>query len=183
MTGKTPAVEPRLRLIIITGGPAAGKTGLARSLYGLLPRDWRLVPLDNFIGPVWKTMPETHWQPGSVLLGAECLNYNKSEGQKVLMEGLILKDDEVQLLCSFFGVDFPSDSVRLLQLVRSHDSATDRRKNAPEFRPDISGKLRDKIIESFRTLTPRPLKGAELIETDGLTEEEVLTSALLRLRA
>jgi hypothetical protein len=68
-----------LRMVLVTGGPGAGKTTLCKRLYGEFPKSWRFVPLDNFIGISFRLQESGDWPEKTVKLGAICMEYWRNE--------------------------------------------------------------------------------------------------------
>jgi hypothetical protein len=115
-------VNPEVRLVIVTGGPGAGKTTLCRRLYGNLPKNWRFVPLDNFLGLALRNPNLGDWPDVTIRLAEVCLNYWRDEKvYSVLTEGVVQNPDHVSRLAESFGTEWPSAVVRVLQLNTTPD--------------------------------------------------------------
>ena len=176
-------VNPAIRLIILTGGPGAGKTVLSRRLYCHLPKNWRIVPLDNFIGISFRVAAPGDWPDKTVSLGEICLEYwRKEKRYGVLVDGVIQNDEQVRRLCTAFGVGWPSARVRLIQLDRSFETHRKRRASDAEWDPPMGpGQTRDQAFENLEQRVPGRIPGARIIVTDQLTEGEVFECALQQL--
>ncbi len=176
-------VNPAVRLVLVTGGPAAGKTVLCKRLYGGLPKHWRFVPLDNFIGISFRLQVPGDWPDKTVKLGEICLDYwRKEKLYSLLVEGIIENADQVSRLCAAFGTRWPAPEVRLIQLTRSFETHKARRESDLEWDPPMpAGMTREEAYRSAETRVPPSISGARLIGTDRLSEEEVLAAALHHL--
>jgi hypothetical protein len=173
-------VNPEVRLVIVTGGPGAGKTTLCRRLYGNLPKNWRFVPLDNFLGLALRNPNLGDWPDVTIRLAEVCLNYWKDEKvYNVLTEGVVRNPNHVSRLAESFGMRWPSAVVRVLQLARKVETARVRRKEMGEWDPPLpSGMTREAAFASLETRTPGAIPGARVIDTDPLSEEKVYETAV-----
>lgn len=97
-------INPAVRLVLVTGGPGGGKPVLCKRLYSGLPKNWRFVPLDNFIGLSFHQQEPGDWPDKTVKLGEVCLDYwRKEKLYSLLVEGVIQNTDQVVRLCTAFG--------------------------------------------------------------------------------
>lgn len=164
-------------MIVVTGGAGAGKTRLCQRLYGELPEEWRLVNLDNFIDIAF-TYEGSDWLAGKLKLGEICLGYwRKERVNKVLVEGVIRSAGEVRRLARAFGLDWPSASVRVLQLQRSLETHR-RRRLAPGAWDPPGGLPKEQAIANHETRVPPRIDGAGQIVTDPLDPGEVFLAAV-----
>jgi energy-coupling factor transporter ATP-binding protein EcfA2 len=176
-------VKPAVRLILVTGGPGAGKTTLCKRLYGFLPKNWRFVPLDNFIELALRTPGSGDWPDKTVRYGEVCLDYwRKEKRYNLLVEGVVQIADQVSRLCAAFGTAWPSESVRLIQLTRTLATHKLRRASDAEWDPPmISGMTKDDAFLGLEARVPPAVPGARIIPTDEVTEEEVFQAVLREL--
>ena len=173
--GKLVTPNPKLRLVVLTGGFGGGKTRAANQLIGLLPKNWRLVQLDHYVPWGWKA--------GAVEAAAKTLGYlGPNEKHPVLFEGAIASKADIELLCARFGVSWPSDTVRVVQLTRSAETAARRRREDPTLWPDWTPEAKESGIRSLEQQVPPLIPGAVLIATDTLAEEQVLEKIVESLR-
>ena len=177
-------VAAEVRLILVTGGPAAGKTRLCQRLYGELPKNWRLVPLDNFIELALKNpVPGQDWPDRTVQFAEVCLDYWRKERVfNLLVEGVIQNSDQVTCLCRAFGVSWPLHEVRLIQLLRSFESHRRRRNSSDDWSPPLGGTTREQALRNLETRVPQPILGAKTIVTDTLSEDQVQVETLAYLQ-
>lgn len=176
-------INPSIRIILVTGGPAAGKTRLAQRLYGRLPKRWRLVSLDNFIEIALRNpAPKIDWPERAVQIAEVCLDYWRKEAVvDVLVEGVIQNEGQVARLCKAFGQRWPSDQVRLIQLERTFDTHKRRRSDRAGWQPQLDGVAREHALASLEARVPAPIPGARVVVTDPLSEEQVLEVAWRQL--
>jgi hypothetical protein len=176
-------IDPGVRLILVTGGPGAGKTVLCKRLYGGLPKHWRFVPLDNFIGISFRLQGPEDWPEKTVKLGEICLDYwRKEKLYSLLVEGVIQNADQVARLCGGFGTRWPAPEVRLIQLTRTFETHKRRRESESEWDPPKSpGMTREDAFKNLEARVPSAIEGARLIGTDRLSEEQVLEASLRHL--
>ena len=176
-------VNADVRLVLVTGGPGAGKTVLCQRLYGGLPKKWRFVPLDNFIGIALANPKLGPWPDAAVKFGEVCLDYwRKEKLYPVLVEGVIQNDHQVQRLCRAFGIAWPGPNVRVLQLTRTVTTHKARRASDAEWSPPMpAGMTKEQAFENLETQVPTALTGARRIVTDVLSESQVLEAALTHL--
>jgi hypothetical protein len=167
--------DSRLRLVILTGGFGAGKTRAAHQLIGMLPKNWRLVQLDNYVPWGWKNP--------AVDAAAKTLGYlGPNEKHPVLFEGAIESEDNVRVLSSSYGVSWPSPQVRVIQLTRSAGVAAQRRRDDSTLWPDWSAEKKERGILALEGQVPPIVHGAVVIATDTLTEEQVLSKVIEALK-
>jgi hypothetical protein len=176
-------VNPTVRLILVTGGPGAGKTTLCKRLYGNLPKNWRLVPLDNFIELALRTPGPGDWPDKTVRYAEVCLDYwRKEKRYNLLVEGVIQDSDQAGRLCKAFGTAWPSASIRLIQLTRTLATHKLRRASDAEWDPPMGpGMTREDAFLGLEARVPPPIQGARSIPTDDVTEEEVFQAVLREL--
>jgi hypothetical protein len=177
------AINRFVRLVLVTGGPAAGKTTLCQRLYGGLSKQWRFVPLDNFIELALRSAGPGDWPDKTIRFGEICLDYwRKEKLYNVLVEGVIQDTGQVSRLCSAFGVGWPSAEVRLLQLTRTFESHKRRRSADAGWAPPMPpGMTKDDAFHNLEARVPALIEGARMIATDKLSEGEVIQAALLHL--
>ena len=176
-------INPAVRLVLVTGGPGAGKTVLCKRLYSRLPKHWRFVPLDNFIGLSFRLQEPGDWPNKTVKLGEVCLDYwRKEKLYSLLVEGVIQNEDQVVRLCTAFGTHWPAPEVRLIQLTRTFATHKSRRESESEWSPPMTpGMTRDDAFRNLEARVPGLIEGARVIATDRLSEEEVLEATFLHL--
>jgi hypothetical protein len=176
-------VNPSVRLILVTGGPGAGKTALCRRLYGNLPKTWRFVPLDNFIELALRTPGTGDWPDKTVSYAEVCFDYwRKEKRYNLLAEGVVQNSDQVGRLCNAFGIVWPSDSVRLIQLTRTLATHKLRRASDAEWDPPMGhGMTKEDAFRGLEARVPPAIRGARLIPTDDVAEEEVFQAVLREL--
>lgn len=176
-------VDPTVRLILVTGGPGAGKTTLCKRLYGDLPKKWRLVPLDNFIGLALRTPGPGDWPDKTVRYAEVCLDYwRKEKRYDLLVEGVVQNSDQVGRLSKAFGRAWPSDTVRVIQLTRTLTTHKLRRASDAEWDPPmVPGMTKEDAFLGLEARVPPPLLGARLVPTDDVTEEDVFQRVLREL--
>ena len=181
--GRVLRINQSLRIVLITGGPAAGKTRLAQRLYGRLPKTWRFVSLDHFIEIALRNpAPKTDWPERTVQIAEVSLDYwRKEEVVNVLVEGVIQNEAQVRRLCKAFGVGWPSDQARLIQLERSFDTHRRRRSDKSAWQPHLEGPARDHALASLEARVPAEIPGARVVVTDQLSEEQVLEAVWRQL--
>jgi hypothetical protein len=173
-------VNPGVRLVLVTGGPGAGKTALTRRLYGGLPKNWRFVPLDNFIGLALANPKLGDWPDATIAIAGVCLDYwRKEKVYNLLVEGVIQSTDHVESLAKAFSLTWPSNAVRVIRLDRSFEAMKKRRAAESEWSPPMApGMTREQAFLNLEMRVPRPIPGERRIDTDHLTEGEVYEAAL-----
>lgn len=176
-------INPSVRLILVTGGPGAGKTALSKRLYAALPKRWRFVPLDNFIGLSFRINEPGDWPEKTVRLAEICLDYwRKEKRYDLLVEAVIQNVGHAARLCAAFGLAWPSDSVRLLQLTRTFETHKRRRAAESEWDPPLGpGMTREDAFRNLEARVPTRIDGARVIVTDALTEDQVYQASLVHL--
>lgn len=173
-------VDPKLRLVIVTGGPGAGKTTLCQGLYGGLPECWRLLPMDNFLGIALQNgLPEDLLEAIVKLTEVTLAHWKNDEGLRFLVDGVISSTTHVRRLSEAFGVTWPSMEVRVLQLVRTIDTHRRRRRAAATW--DLltpAGMTKDQAFAYLERLVPAPIPGTIEIKTDDRSRTQILEEAL-----
>ncbi len=176
--------RPDLRLVIITGGAISGKSLVAQRLYGQLPEDWRLVPLDNHIpaGIKLQMFAGIDWKIGAVLDGAAAVGHWRRARKRVLVEG-VADAKAVELLSQALGTTPGAPDCVVIQLQRSRKTTGERLDADPTRVAEYAEMGRDKVLDGFEGQVPPPIPRAIQIQTDGLTPAEVLSKVKAALSA
>ncbi len=126
-------VDPNLRVIVISGGTASGKSALARALYFALDDEWHLLQGDDFIGPAFKELAgRGPWDPDGRMICRRMLNdAAKSWMERVrvslLVEGFFKESREIDDILAATETSVDEGSARILHLVVSESEARRRR--------------------------------------------------------
>jgi len=163
-------VDPKLRLIFLTGGSGAGKTQVANRLIGRLEKQWRLVQLDGYVPWGWKD-PAVH------SAGKTLRYFVHDEGLPVLFDGAIAAG-HLATLCSGSGLSWPSTKVRVIQLLRAASTARERRMTDPTLWSGWDEDRKENAIAQLEKQVPGTIEGAAMIDTDPLTESQVFEAVL-----
>jgi len=178
--------KPRsdLRLIIITGGAISGKSLAAQRLYGQLPEDWRIVPLDNHIptGVKLQNYAGVDWKIGAVLDGAAAVGHWRTARKRVIVEG-VANEPAVKLLAQALGTTPEAPDCVVIQLQRSRTTTGQRLDADPTRLAEYTEMGRDRVLDGFEGQVPPLIPGATQIQTDDLSPEEVLSKVKEALSA
>lgn len=154
-------LNPQLRVIVISGGTASGKSALARALIHDLDDSWHLLQTDDFIGPAIRELAERgSWDPDGRRICRRMLNDSAASWMQrvkvsLLVEGFFKETSEIDALLAAVGIPVDGERVCILHLLTSEQEACRRR---PYEKPCTA------------EVHPR----ARLLNTDGMTAEEVL---------
>ena len=126
-------MRPGQRIVIITGGTAAGKSALARALIYELSEGWHLLQADDFVGPAEiERAGRGAWEPDGRIICRRMLNEAAAswvERVKVslLIEGYFKEIGEIDRLLAAVGAPEGDPSAIILHLVVSEAEARRRR--------------------------------------------------------
>jgi chloramphenicol 3-O-phosphotransferase len=173
------SLDPSVRLILITGNPGASKTTIARHLICGLPEDWRLVTLDDFLllreverEDVWANARDRR-NLGIPNKAVELYHLNSA---RVIIEGIVQTDDQVEAHCRAMGLVRNSPAVRFIELWCEEEEAVRRMKSRPLKEPGFSEL---KARGHYRGLTALlRATGALRIDTTQMSAEQALAAVV-----
>lgn len=167
--------------MIVTGNPGAGKSELVDRLETQV-EGISIIRKDAYIGEVRRRYGNGPWPQlriHTVELASEEAGRLSASDKIVVVEGVVMDVDEVRLLSSGMGLEYPNPSVALLHLACSEDTTVARRigipwdvLGVPVTRRDAEIK-EDVVRRHYRDFNPGPIPGEYLLQTDDLTPAEV----------
>lgn len=176
-----------IRLLIITGNPAAGKTELAKTLGARLSGNWTVVHGDDYIEEVFRRYPGHPWteiRPYLASVSAEGIDQATRDGKRVVYDGVVLNLDEVRTLAEGAGLTYPDPRVALLNMSCSEDTVVSRRMWVDWDRFAVPKSEYERVVKEavirnhHRAHTPTGLTGAHHVVSDRMSEDEVFREVL-----
>jgi chloramphenicol 3-O-phosphotransferase len=165
------SIKSTARLVLITGNPGGGKTVVAKMLGCRLPEPWEVIHLDQFL--YLKTVDTGNfWNDVEVAcsIRALAIKYYCDRGGRVICEGIVQTDREVDAYCSAANVARDSSEFRFFDLRCSRDEAIRRMKRRP-----LKESASFPFGQQFDGLTSRlQATGAVRIPTDDKTPDVVM---------
>lgn len=126
-------VAPNLKVVVISGDTASGKSALARALYSALDGRWHLLQADDFIGPAFKELANRGpWDPDGRricrrMLYESARSWMERVRVALLVEGFFQEAREIDDLLESTGTSVDKGSARILHLAVSESEARRRR--------------------------------------------------------
>lgn len=179
--------DPQLRLIVITGGPGAGKSTLAHSLFRSMPVGWRIVAWDDLEGPAGAFVQRSGKGADQHALQLEMLLssvhfWSSVNSYKLIVEGIFAGTDEVEAIASAANLKPDTPAVRVFYLQASEALAVKRRAQDKYWEGVRHNNDPNFIKEHYRSFVFSRPRYSTSIQTGRLSSSQVLSKILKDLQ-
>jgi chloramphenicol 3-O-phosphotransferase len=165
-------------LVLITGGPGAAKSTVAKILYCAQSPEWRMLSLDDYFylqgrsgppgGDAWDTFEANAEVRGLVI------KYIGDRHGRVIAEGIIQSDREVDVYSAAMGTTHSSARIRLVTLTCSRATAAQRMAARPVGERSQERWSLEQYAGHYDWLTRKlAARGGTSVRTDNLTPQEI----------
>jgi hypothetical protein len=163
-------INSDVRLVLITGGPGTTKSTVAKILYGAQGAEWRMLSLDDYFYLQAAKVPGDAWDmfEANAPIRAAIIRYIGDRRGRVIAEGIIQSDREVELYGAAMGVSRTSPAVKLIELRCPREIAANRMFNRPIKEDSQVGWTLDRYRGHYDWLTAKlKATGSIRVPSDG----------------